>query len=213
MNDICNDENLTAKERIFRASISLFAQKGFNAVSTREIVKKAGVNIAMIKYYFGGKIGILKAIINEAYEKHDKAITRVDKNAKPRDHVKTVIMNFIAFFRENTELAIVAFDTIPYDIPEIVELKEKWRKGKRDLLKRLFDMLGLNINDPVHISLFNGFLGNMVLHHFLGCYYWEKSTRQHIMRFDDAFYKRYAEHLTEFYIAGVNGLLAQEKKK
>lgn len=213
MIDASNEDTITSKERIFQAAVSLFAQKGFNAVSTREIVKKAGVNIAMIKYYFGGKIGILKAIINEAYEKHHQAITGVEEHLSSRDHVRVVIKNFIAFFRVNTELAIVAFDVIPYDIPEILELKEKWRHTKRELLKRLFDKLGLDIHNSVHVSLFNGFLGNMVLNHFLSCYYWERTTHQQITRFDDEFYEQYTESLTDFYMAGVKGLLEQNKRR
>ena len=86
-----------AKQRIFDAAVTLFARKGYNAVGTREIVKKAGVNIAMINYYYGGKAGILKAIINEAYDKHSAAITSADVQQEPEKHIRAVIKNFIKF--------------------------------------------------------------------------------------------------------------------
>lgn len=41
----------------------LFAEEGFDGASVRAIAKEAGVNIAMISYYFGSKEKLLEAII------------------------------------------------------------------------------------------------------------------------------------------------------
>ena len=59
-----------AKERILDAAISLFAQKGHAAVGVREIARVANVNISMISYYYEGKIGILKAIIERFHDSY-----------------------------------------------------------------------------------------------------------------------------------------------
>ena len=40
----------------------LFAEKGFNGTSVRDIAEKAGVNLAMISYYFGSKDKLLEAL-------------------------------------------------------------------------------------------------------------------------------------------------------
>ena len=47
------DEN--SKDKILKSAAKLFAQKGFDGVSIREICKDADVNICMVSYYFGGK--------------------------------------------------------------------------------------------------------------------------------------------------------------
>lgn len=44
-----------ARQRLISAGIDLFGQKGRDGVSTREVAKAAGVNIAGIAYHFGGK--------------------------------------------------------------------------------------------------------------------------------------------------------------
>jgi len=49
-----SSEKGTAK-KIMDAALKLFAKKGFAAVSVKEVAKNAGVNIALISYYFGGK--------------------------------------------------------------------------------------------------------------------------------------------------------------
>jgi AcrR family transcriptional regulator len=46
---------------LIRAGIDLFGRNGFDGVSTREIARVAGVNIAGIAYHFGGKAGLHRA--------------------------------------------------------------------------------------------------------------------------------------------------------
>ncbi|EKT4499115.1 TetR/AcrR family transcriptional regulator [Flavobacterium psychrophilum] len=41
----------------------LFAEKGFDGTSIRDIAKTAGINIAMISYYFGSKEKLLESVI------------------------------------------------------------------------------------------------------------------------------------------------------
>jgi AcrR family transcriptional regulator len=51
-----------AKLRIFRAAEALVSEHGFDAVSTRDIVAKAGVNIAAVNYHYGAKNRLLLEI-------------------------------------------------------------------------------------------------------------------------------------------------------
>lgn len=47
---------------IISAAEELFAEAGFDGTSVRDIASKAGVNVAMISYYFGSKEKLLQAI-------------------------------------------------------------------------------------------------------------------------------------------------------
>jgi len=51
------------KEKILEVAEELFAEKGFEGTSVRDIAQKADVNIAMISYYFGSKEKLLEALI------------------------------------------------------------------------------------------------------------------------------------------------------
>ncbi len=55
----------TAKLGILNAARTLFAKKGFEAVSVREIAKESSQNISMISYYFGSKEGLYKYILSD----------------------------------------------------------------------------------------------------------------------------------------------------
>jgi len=57
-------ETLTTKERIFEASVNLFSQKGFDAVSMREIGREVGIRESSIYNHYKNKEAILDAIID-----------------------------------------------------------------------------------------------------------------------------------------------------
>ncbi len=59
-----NDKQLA----IIEAAEALFAENGFNGTSVRDIAEKAGVNLAMISYYFGSKEKLLEALFNHKGE-------------------------------------------------------------------------------------------------------------------------------------------------
>jgi AcrR family transcriptional regulator len=58
-------DGIEARERLLAAALQLFAEKGFAKTSTRDIAQAAGVNIASIKYYFGDKAGLYRAVFVE----------------------------------------------------------------------------------------------------------------------------------------------------
>lgn len=51
--------------QIISTAEKLFARKGFDGTSVRDIAEEAGVNIAMISYYFGSKEKLMQALFKE----------------------------------------------------------------------------------------------------------------------------------------------------
>jgi AcrR family transcriptional regulator len=51
------------RDHILTSAEKLFAEKGFDGTSVRDIAQLAGVNLAMISYYFGSKEKLLEALI------------------------------------------------------------------------------------------------------------------------------------------------------
>ncbi|MGI3002046.1 TetR/AcrR family transcriptional regulator [Shewanella algae] len=54
-----------ARDALIEAARSCFTVKGYEGVSTRELARKAGVDAAMIRYYFGSKAGLFEAMVRD----------------------------------------------------------------------------------------------------------------------------------------------------
>ena len=81
------DDN--SKNRILAAATTLFAKKGFDGTSIREICKKAEVNICMISYYWGGKRELYEGIIENLIEQQTEySKTYMDVNKNPSELTK-----------------------------------------------------------------------------------------------------------------------------
>ena len=51
------------KEQILSAAEKLFALRGYDATSVRDICQEADVNVAMVNYYFGSKDGMFREMV------------------------------------------------------------------------------------------------------------------------------------------------------
>lgn len=55
--------HVDTREQILDAAWSLFAEKGFEDVSVRDVTQAAGVNLASVSYHFGGKEGLIQETV------------------------------------------------------------------------------------------------------------------------------------------------------
>ena len=94
------------REHILTVSEELFSERGFDGTSVRDIAQKAGVNLAMISYYFGSKEKLLMALVEfragysygilEELNK-DESLTPWDKIDKLVDFYVDRILNNLRF--------------------------------------------------------------------------------------------------------------------
>ena len=54
---------MDTREEILKAAWDLFAEKGFEDVSVRDVTNAAGVNLASVSYHFGGKEGLIQETV------------------------------------------------------------------------------------------------------------------------------------------------------
>ena len=57
-----------SKSELLYSAFCEFAKNGFFGATTRDIAKRAGINISSILYYFGGKKGIYTAALENIVE-------------------------------------------------------------------------------------------------------------------------------------------------
>lgn len=104
------EEKKSSKERIMDSATKLFARKGFDAVSIREICKDADVNLCMISYWFGSKQELYNKIIYDLIEKQTQYADRffditIDPKTLPKEQQIDILLRmldkFVDFFYSN----------------------------------------------------------------------------------------------------------------
>ncbi len=96
---ITTEINAKARAKIIRAATKLFGDQGLEATTTRQIASASGLNISLISYYFGGKVGLYQTII------YDHAL-KIKENLDSilRDHVREKFT--AAVFKKETTLIV-----------------------------------------------------------------------------------------------------------
>ncbi|WP_030438304.1 TetR/AcrR family transcriptional regulator [Actinoplanes subtropicus] len=71
MSSVADEGDLTAKATIRNAALRLFAERGHDAVTVREIAAAAGVSPALVVHHFGSKDGLREAVDGYAAKAFD----------------------------------------------------------------------------------------------------------------------------------------------
>jgi len=73
------------KTHIINHAIDLFAEKGFEGTSIRDLAARADVNVAMVNYYFGSKEKLFESIVEERASYTRGLLDEIAKNPKLTD--------------------------------------------------------------------------------------------------------------------------------
>ena len=82
--------------QILQVAETLFAEKGFEGTSTRDISKEANINVAMVSYYFGSKEKLLEALILlKTSGLKEQLVHLIDENLEPLEKINKLIALYI----------------------------------------------------------------------------------------------------------------------
>lgn len=133
-----------AKQRIFRAAEALVAEHGFEGVSTRDIVARAGANIASVNYYYGSKNRLLLEIFQTRAAELNRERTRLLRIAQetapgdPRAILRALIEPPTLWVDDDRRVALRFLNRARYEGP--LEVREIIRTDVRHL-RRFADAL------------------------------------------------------------------------
>jgi len=83
-----NKKNTTTRDRLLEVAEMLFAQKGYDAVSVREITTAARCNLAAVNYHFGNKKALYLNVFRELWmSRAQRILACFEENLA--DHDKT----------------------------------------------------------------------------------------------------------------------------
>lgn len=70
------------RELLLSTALDLFHARGYDAVGVQEIVERAGVTKPTLYYYFGSKLGLLKALLESRYQRLEDAVLDASRQIK-----------------------------------------------------------------------------------------------------------------------------------
>lgn len=76
---------LKGRDRLIMVAMQLFAERGFDGVTVRDIAKEAGVSIGLINHHFDSKEGLRAAVDAHFLERTSKAISRASREMANSD--------------------------------------------------------------------------------------------------------------------------------
>ncbi|HET6474185.1 MAG TPA: CerR family C-terminal domain-containing protein [Pseudomonadales bacterium] len=96
-----------AADRLLQAALEVFAAKGYEGASTREICRLAGVNVAAIHYHFGDKATLYREVFRVPEQLGVAPYEMTDPNASIRT-------GLVAFYRH-----IMAYIAAPKQVQQL----------------------------------------------------------------------------------------------
>jgi len=131
-----NDKHI----QIIETAEQLFAKKGYEAATVRDIAEQAGVNIAMISYYFGSKEKLLEALFNhrmggikmrvESLVKNDSLTPMQKMEILIDEHIERVV-HHEGFYK------VLLCEQVINKNPVIIKLVTEIKKGNAELINKL----------------------------------------------------------------------------
>jgi len=95
-----------ARARIVTAADAAFAEKGFEAASTREIAQRAGTDQGLVTYHFPSKDELWRAAADRIFgvltQTLDERVASL-KHADPRERSRSIIREYVRFVAARPE--------------------------------------------------------------------------------------------------------------
>lgn len=186
--------------QIMEAAENLFAEKGFNGTSVRDIADAAKVNLAMISYYFGSKEKLLESLFayrGDNFKLKLESIIRDDKQTTLQkvyvliDDYIDKIMNQQCFHK------ILAREQVLIHTGTTSELILQMKQRNQELIKKLINEgqkkgeFKKNIDIPLMMTTMIGTVSNLVTTKH---YYRSLNNLQHLS--EEEFHKHIRKKLS-----------------
>ncbi|MDE3150982.1 MAG: TetR/AcrR family transcriptional regulator [Gemmatimonadota bacterium] len=108
----------TTRDRILAVATDLFTRRGYDAVSIRDIVAAANVNLGAVTYHFGSKQALYHAAIESITEPFARRVAALAAApGTPLDRIEAIVRGALAHLLDNPGPPIVLLRELSNDRP------------------------------------------------------------------------------------------------
>jgi AcrR family transcriptional regulator len=149
------DEDQSTRRRLLEVAGQVFADKGFDRATGKEICERARANTAAVNYYFGGMEGLYVAVVQEA---HSRLITfdalsaavagKVDAKAKLQAVIELLVRTLTGPAASSWVLRVIGREVVAPS-PALDALRKKEMLPKTHILRSIVgELMGLPEDHP-----------------------------------------------------------------
>ena len=110
------------REALLVAAQQLMEERGLPRVTVREVAERAGLQPALVNYYFGGKQALLQAVVDRvAGRLLARAADRVDSDAPPREQLRSMLRAMVADLSEESYAPRLITEQVLFGRDEVVD--------------------------------------------------------------------------------------------
>jgi AcrR family transcriptional regulator len=111
------NENAPTRDRLIEAAKVIFADKGYEAASVREITAAAAANLGAITYHFGSKQGLYEAVLDSLLEPLVRSVglgqpVASDASGKALDRIEAMVAQVFEHLAANPDLQLLVLQHV-----------------------------------------------------------------------------------------------------
>ena len=131
---------MTTEERIKAAARKVFHQKGYAGTRTRDIAEEAGINHAMVNYYFRSKEKLFQIVMMETMTLFFKGVSTIlnNENTSLEEKIEQVVANYIDLLLEEPELPTFVFNEVRTNPEPFIENSPIYKALQNSVLARQY---------------------------------------------------------------------------
>ncbi|KJY82741.1 TetR family transcriptional regulator [Vibrio galatheae] len=141
-------DSIDARQKLIDHARELFTIMAYDKVSTRRIANRAGVNVAMIRYYFGNKEGLFETVLRETLKPMKKQIELMVRESSQKNFLDIMRTYYREMFKV-PQFPRLVFQVMHMDSSEV----------QRKLLEKVFT----DISQPMQMVMFDRLIESKVL--------------------------------------------------
>ena len=93
----------SARQRLLDAAGPIFAERGFEGVTVRDLAAEARVNVAAVGYHFGDKLGLYRAVIDLVQEQREECFLQSDTAQDPVVRFTQLVRALLSQMKASTD--------------------------------------------------------------------------------------------------------------
>jgi len=152
-------KSFSTEEKIKEAARKVFTQKGYAATRTRDIAEEAGLNLALLNYYFRSKEKLFDIIMTETFQVFMQSIVEIinDEQTTMNEKIEKMVSRYIDTLTIHPDIPLFIISEIKADPKKFMSKTGMSQHFQNSFLKKQMMELAMAnktpLINPLHIML------------------------------------------------------------